>query len=406
MTFNFISEEFGRFGILHKPEISLNSINPVWLMNISHMLIEVYLFIHVSLLPVFIKSFSLSIFEVSLIVTGPRIFSLIVSLVSGALIDKVGAKPTLILGMFSQALGGALVAVSWDIFSLFLGITFINIASPLYHNSGLSTISRFLDGKKLNGMIGIHNALGSLGSATALILLPIILVYGDWRLAYLIWIPPILIWAILLIGTKHIDSKISQKKTNFSINLIFTKNFVNFLIALSFLFAASTAITTYITSYLVFEKNLSEAISSLIFAIGPILGIFASLFSGKLAGTFGEKRLLSVITILSALSIILIPFSSSTIILASLYVMFAFLSSAIWPPVSAMTAKLTPASFRGVGYSLTTSTYQLIFAVTPPIIAKLIELYSLEIIFPTSFILTVSSLILLKLVNIKTGSIE
>lgn len=400
MTFNFISEEFGRFGILHKPEISLNSINPVWLMNISHMLIEVYLFIHVSLLPVFIKSFSLSIFEVSLIVTGPRIFSLLVSLVSGALIDKVGAKPTLVLGMFSQALGGALVAVSWDTFSLFFGITFINIASPLYHNSGLSTISRFLDGKKLNGMIGIHNALGSLGSSVALILLPIILVYGDWRLAYLIWIPPILIWAILLIGTKHIDSKISRKKTNFSINLIFTKNFVNFLIALSFSFAASTAITTYITSYLVFEKNLSEAVSSLIFAMGPILGIFASLFSGKLAGTFGEKRLLSVIMILSALSIILIPFSSSTFMLASLYVMFAFLNSAIWPPVSAMTAKLTPASFRGVGYSLTTSTYQLIFAVTPPIIAKLIELYSLEIIFPTSFILTVSSLILLKLVKI------
>ncbi|MEM3504323.1 MAG: hypothetical protein QW134_08875, partial [Nitrososphaeria archaeon] len=83
---------------------------------------------------------------------------------------------------------------------------------------------------------------------------------------------------------------------------------------------------------------------------------------------------------------------------------FAFLSSAIWPPVSALTAKLTPVSFRGVGYSLTTSTYQLIFAVTPPIVAKLVELYSLEIIFPTSFILTVSSLILLQIVSIKQAS--
>ncbi|MEM2180075.1 MAG: MFS transporter [Nitrososphaeria archaeon] len=391
-------------GILHKPEISLNGINPVWLMNISHMLIEVYLFIHVSLLPVFIKSFSLSIFEVSLVVTGPRVFSLLVSLVSGALIDKVGAKPILVLGMFSQAIGGILVAISWDIITLFIGITFINIASPLYHNSGLSTISRFLDGKKLNGMMGIHNALGSLGSAIALFLLPIILLYGDWRLAYLIWIPPILIWAILLIGTKHIDSKISRKKTNLSIKLIFRKNFVKYLVALSFSFAASTAITTYITSYLVFEKNLTEAISSLIFAIGPILGIFASLFSGKIAGTVGEKRLITIIMFFSALSIILIPLSSSTILLASLYVVFAFLSSAIWPPVSALTAKLTPVSFRGVGYSLTTSTYQLIFAVTPPIVAKLVELYSLEIIFPTSFILTVSSLILLQIVSIKQAS--
>jgi MFS family permease len=109
-------------------------------------------------MPIFIKNFSLSIFEVSVIVTGPRIFSLITSLVSGALIDRVGAKPLLISGMFSQALGGILVYISRDVLSLFLGITFINIASPLYHNSGLSTISRFLDGKKLNGMLGIHNA--------------------------------------------------------------------------------------------------------------------------------------------------------------------------------------------------------------------------------------------------------
>lgn len=379
--------------------LSLDKVNPVWLMNISHMLIEVYLFIHISLMPLFIKNFNLSIFEVSVVVTGPRIFSLISSLVSGALIDKFGAKPLLVLGMFSQALGGILVYISRDVLSLFLGITFINIASPLYHNSGLSTISRFLDGKKLNGMLGVHNALGSLGSATGLFLLPIILIYGDWRLAYLIWIPPILTWAILLIKVKNIDTKIDRKKPDFSMNLIFTKNFVNFLLALSLSFAASTTLTTYITSYLVFEKKVSEAISSLIFAVGPVLGIFSSIFSGKLSSIFGEKRFLLTIIFLSAISIVLMPFSSSTIMLAALYIAFSFLNSAIWPPISAMTACLTPASFRGTGYSLTTSVYQLLFAITPPIVAKAIEFYSLEIIFPISFILMLACIILLKFVS-------
>ncbi|MGB9727045.1 MAG: MFS transporter [Nitrososphaeria archaeon] len=382
--------------------LSLDKVNPVWLMNISHMLIEVYLFIHISLMPLFIKNFNLSIFEVSVVVTGPRIFSLITSLVSGALIDEFGAKPLLVLGMFSQAFGGILVYISRDVLSLFLGITFINIASPLYHNSGLSTISRFLDGKKLNGMLGVHNALGSLGSATGLFLLPIILIYGDWRLAYLIWIPPILVWAILLIRLKNIDTKIDRRKRNFSMNLIFTKNFVNFLLALSLSFAASTTLTTYITSYLVFEKKVSEAISSLIFAVGPILGIFSSIFSGKVSSLFGEKRFLLTIMLLSALSIVLMPFSSSTIMLAALYVTFSFFNSAIWPPISAMTACLTPASFRGTGYSLTTSAYQLLFAITPPLVAKAIEIYSLEIIFPISFILMLACTILLKFVNISS----
>ncbi|MBC7091664.1 MAG: MFS transporter, partial [Nitrososphaeria archaeon] len=171
---------------------------------------------------------------------------------------------------------------------------------------------------------------------------------------------------------------------------------------LSLSFAASTTLTTYITSYLVFEKKVSEAISSLIFAVGPILGIFSSIFSGKLSGLFGEKRFLLTIIFLSAISIVLMPFSPSTIMLATLYVTFSFLNSAIWPPISAMTACLTPASFRGTGYSLTTSVYQLLFAITPPIVAKVIEFYSLEIIFPISFILMLACTILLKFVNISS----
>jgi MFS family permease len=201
---------------------------------------------------------------------------------------------------------------------------------------------------------------------------------------------------------KNIDSRIDRRKPDFSMNLIFTRDFIKFLLALSLSFAASTTLTTYITSYLVFEKKLSEAISSLIFAVGPVLGIFSSIFSGKLSGLFGEKRFLLTIMLLSSLSIILMPFSSSTIVLAALYVTFSFLNSAIWPPISAMTACLTPASFRGTGYSLTTSVYQLLFAITPPLVAKVIELYSLEVIFPISFILMLACTVVLKFVNLNS----
>lgn len=379
----------------------LNEINPVWLMNISHMLIEVYLLIHVSLLPVFTQQFNLSIFEVSLVVTGPRVFSLITSLASGALIDKVGAKPLLVLGMVFQILGGVTVALSWNILSLFIGITFINVASPLYHNSGLSTISRSLNGKRLNGMLGVHNALGSLGSAVGLFLLPLALVYGSWRLAYLLWIPPMLFWTILLVRVKNVDS-IKRERFRFSAKTIFTRDFTNFLLALGFTFSASTAITTYMTSYLVFERQLSEAIASLIFAIGPLLGILSSIFSGNLAGVFGEKRFLSTIMFCSAISIALIPFSPSTVLVAVLYVVFTFLNSALWPPISALTAHLTPSNYRGTGYSLTTSVFQLLYAITPPIIAKVVESYSLETIFPIGFTLIILGLILLKFVKVKS----
>lgn len=105
-----------------------NVLSPIRLINISHMLIEVYSLMHVSFLPVFIKQFDLSLFEVSLIVTGPGIFGLFTSLFSGPLIDKVKAKHLLILGILLQAAGGFFITISWDVYSLFFGIILVNIA--------------------------------------------------------------------------------------------------------------------------------------------------------------------------------------------------------------------------------------------------------------------------------------
>ncbi len=375
-----------------------NMLSPIWLMNTSHMLIEVYSLMHISLLPVFVKQFNLSLFEISLIVTGPRIFGLLTSLFSGPLIDRVKAKHLLILGMILQAIGGFFIAISWNIYSLFFGTILVNIASPIYHNCGMSVISRCVDGKELDKALGVHNALGSLGSALGLFLLPIFLLYSDWHLAYFIWVPFSLAWMVVLYQTKINSQKIIEG-SNLSPNLIFNPNFVKFLIAICLSFAGSITLTTYITSYMVFERRLSEAISSLIFAIGPLLGILSSLFSGSLASILGEKIFLIMLLSLSSISIILLPLAPSILLLAILYVIFIFLNSAIWPPIHAITAGLTPLNVRGFAYSLTTSGYHFLFAITPSLIAKVIELTYIEIIFPISFGLTLASILLLTIIH-------
>ena len=377
--------------------------NNVWSMNISHFFIEIYLFMHISLIPIFIKEFHLSLFQVSFIATIPTLAGLIVSLISGVLIDKIGAKPILVIGMALQVFGGFLVAECWDLVFLFVGVTFISTASPLYHNSGLATISRVLENQALSKAVGIHNAMGSFGAFLGLITLPIILVYKNWRFSYLIWTVPILIWTLLLLRLK-IDSSYKSKGSNVvkSERTILLKSFIRFLLSMGLCQMGFIAISTFITSYMVLEKGLSETIASLIFAIGPLIGIISSISAGQLSSRVGDRKFLVLIMIGAAICVIGIPFTPTTSILAIVYLFFSFFSNSIWTPMTSITASLTPLNRRGFAYSLSMSTFQLVFVITPPLVAKIVEFSSFWIMFPVSFILIIVSIFALGISTIRS----
>jgi len=372
--------------------------NTVWSMNISHFFIEIYLFMHISLIPIFIKEFKLSLFEVSFIATIPTLAGLIVSLVSGLLIDRIGAKPILVLGMALQVFGGFLVAECWDTLLLYVGVTFISTASPLYHNSGLATISRVLENKTLSKAIGIHNAMGSFGAFLGLITLPIILVYRNWRFSYLVWTVPILIWTLLLLRLKINFNYMPKEGAEIkSERVVIFKSFIRFLLSMSLFLIGFVSINTFITSYMVLERGLSEAIASLIYAIGPLIGIISSISAGQLSSRVGDRRFLVLIMIGSAICAIGIPFTPSTSILAIVYLFFSFFSNSVWTPMTSITASLTPLNRRGFAYSLSMSTLQIVFVITPPLIAKIVEFSSLWIMFPISFVLIVMGVLALRI---------
>ncbi len=383
---------------LRKPLQKINS--TVWTMSISHLLIEVYLMMHISLIPVFIKEFDLTLFQISFLVSIPTLVALVFSLFSGIIVDKVGAKPVLILSMCLQVFGGSLVAECWNVVSLFLGVTLIWIASPLYHNSGLTAISTDTYDKERSRAMGTHNALGSFGAFLGLISLSIILIYDSWRLAYLIWIIPISFWAVLLFRINIVSDTSNNNCDIKEPKHVLSANFLRFLCSIIACQIGTIVILTFMTSYMVVERNISEAMASLIFSIGPLIGIFSSFFAGYASSRVGDKRFLFFAMLFSATFAILIPFASTISLLATAFISFNFFSHSMFPPITSIIATLSPSNRRGLAYSVFISVYQIVFALTPPITAKLIEFSSLLIMFPLSFLLIIISMLTLKLSGI------
>ncbi|WP_455280589.1 MFS transporter [[Eubacterium] cellulosolvens] len=363
--------------------------------GISHLLTEVYFLMHLVLIPVFLEEFNLGLFEVSFIVTVPTAIGLVMNFFSGFTVDRIGAKPILLLGMAVQGFGGLVVAESWTVITLIFGLTCISVASSFYHNSGLSTISGSLMPNKLSKAMGLHNAMGAGGASLGLLTLTLALTYGDWRSAYIIWIIPTWIWCLFLMRTRHLPYYEKHEKDHRPSKSILTKDFVSFLSSMGIRQAGITVILTFMTTYMVFIKGFTETTSSFIFTLGPPIGILSSLFAGYLGFMLGDKKVLMLVILGAAGTVILMPFTSTTIFLIIVFLCFAFFKDSVWAPISSITAKLTPSNRRGLAYSLSMSTQQSIIAFTPPIAAKFIEGTSLNAMFPLSFSLLIISTIIL-----------
>jgi len=96
--------------------------------------------------------------------------------------------------MIIEGVSAFIISQTNSFWALVIGVTFMRIASPLYHVSGLSQISRFARPENISRSVGFHNALGSLGSAIGLVSLTLFLSTTGWRWTYLFWSFPIIIW--------------------------------------------------------------------------------------------------------------------------------------------------------------------------------------------------------------------
>ena len=374
-----------------------------WKIYITHMFLEIYFLIQVTLIPVFITEFNLSILEASLVVTLPNIVGLLTNIPAAILFDRLSVRRLLFLSMLVEGGSALFISQTRSFWTLLLGAAMMRAASSIYHVSGLSQISRNMNGNQVNRSMGFHNAFGSLGSAVGVISLSLFLSTIGWRWFYLFWALPSLVWGVLILNSPHLESvqterqevKMPMRRSSFRYSRLFVSGFLIFLIMCGVRAVGITSTMTFMTTYLINVKNLSKSIASLIFGLGPLMGIVGSLSGGYLGERIGVKRTLSLAIMGCTLTIALLALSSQVTLLATLYILYSFFNSSVWTPTNTIVANITPDREKGRGYGAYFLTEGLIRSVTPIITAGIIELSSIWYIFPFSLIFLTASLVIL-----------
>jgi FSR family fosmidomycin resistance protein-like MFS transporter len=378
-----------------------------WLVSLTHMFMEIYYLIQVALIPVFIREFQLGLLEASLVATVPSLVSIFMNLPVGYVADRVDVNQLLFASMAIEATSAFAISQTNSFWVLVLCVSIMKMCSPLYHITGLSSISRVVTQKKISRSMGIHNALGSFGSAIGLVSLAVFQSIADWRWVYIFWPFPLFIWGIIILKSSQLKiTKISseEKRTVLKrLPLIFSAGFIIFLAAIGLREVGNTGTSTFMTTYLVNTVGLSEVSASLIFGLGPFTGILGSLLGGVLGEKIGAKKVLGFAMVGCIFSLVALAFSSHLFILTFVYILYAFFSNSVWSPINTLVADLTPGNERGLSFSIYFLTEGIIISAIPVIAATVISLTSIWIIFPFSIIFIALGLITLQMVSYRSS---
>lgn len=373
-----------------------------WLISSTHMLIEVFLLMHVALLPAFIEEFQLTIFEVSVIVSLQSFVGLVMNIPAGVLADRLNPKLLLILSMVIEGGSAMLISQTHNYWTLVVGVALMQIASPVYHISGLSQISKYARREQMSTVMGTHNALGSVGAAVGSMSLSIALPIIGWRQVYFLWSLPIFLWCWVLFRAFPVDVKRQvqtqrlPRQRRFVMTRLLNRNFIVFLTGIGVREIGVTSILTFMTTYLITVRGVSQSLAGLIFGLGPVVGVVASLIGGHLGDRLGAKRMLSSALIGSSILLILLAIATDIPSLALFYVIYSFWNNSVWTPMNTLIAQIIPTAERGTGFSTYFFVEGVIKAVAPFLAAAVIGAYDVWTLFPFSFCFVFASVIIIQ----------
>jgi MFS transporter, FSR family, fosmidomycin resistance protein len=148
--------------------------------------------------------FGVSFTELGFIVTVFYIASGLGQAAAGVLVDRYGAQRLLLGGLTLLAAAVALLGLAPS-YWVFLPLALVaGLGNSVFHPADLSILSHGVSGSRLGRAYAVHGVSGTLGYATAPVLVATLAAYGNWRLALGIVGVAGLVVALVLYLNRHL----------------------------------------------------------------------------------------------------------------------------------------------------------------------------------------------------------
>jgi len=356
----------------------------------SHTLIHVYTNLPLALLPILISEYELSILIASIAVAVPRAFSLVFSVPSGLLADRLSHTKLISLSLSLEAVAASLIMLFPTLEVIVLGFSLTALASTFYHPPALSATSNISPTDFLSRGLGFHGASGTFGISLGPITLGLVLNWFEWRYVYLVWIVPISVAAVTAFFSRVDEpphgrhDEVSAKSLIAPLKDVMSVAFLSFLLLMLFLGAAGGTISTYLTTYLTKSKGLDASLASIIFGLNPLIGLTSVIIGGYFGDKLGWRKSLTLIISTASAALFCMFFSTSATQTSLFYIIYGFFNIMTMPITTSLVARIIPQKSRGTAFSIQFIPESVIGIVMPIILGIAINLLDIWIIFPTA----------------------
>jgi len=357
-------------------------------LTLAHLVNHVYAIMHLALIPVFMSEFGLDIFAVSLIVATPLTCQSLMTIPSGVLADRIGSDRSIVLSLLVTAAGAALASRASNTYVLIISLVLLALATTLYHPPGYSAASEVLSAEHRSLALGLHGAGGTLGVAIGPISIGMLLSPVGWRHIYLAWMVPVLVsaflcWRLKPFGNKEIQPPpVQDSAARLRIASVMTAGFLALLGIIAAESIGGQLVSTFLSPYLVLEMKIPVSVASIIVGLVPLMGIIAAPTGGVVSDKLGERRWIAVSYIGIMLSIAGIALARLTGSLVACIVLYGYFTYSGMGAKTALVARFTPLSGRGIAYAFFFLPSYAMSSVAPIIGASIAKDFRIWSVFP------------------------
>lgn len=231
-------------------------------------------------IPIFKEDFSVSNTAISSMITGVSLAGMAVTFIGGALIEKLGQKKTVLLGILCLILGMVLQALSNSYFMFFVGFIPIIAGLNIYSVASNTMVPLIFVGSSTLAMNLFHFMYG-VGSTVSQNAIGVLLDYGiTWRSIYL-FIAALYVIVLLAFKFTRFPDKQRVPVKEGEVSVFKNPKLYVFGAALGFYVFAEQGMSLWLPNYLKEAFGLRESIGArylgtffLLFAVGRLLGGF------------------------------------------------------------------------------------------------------------------------------------
>lgn len=180
---------------------------------LAHFVSHVYIMLLPPIMLLVKDHFRVDYTDIALAITAYNVMSALLQTPAGFLVDRIGARIMLTLGLILSGVAICVSALLPGYWAFLIGYALLGVANTVYHPADYSILSATIDGKRIGKAFSVHTFAGYLGSGvTPAMVIAAVAIWG-WNGGFLCAAVLSFAAAILLMVTGSVLPRVPRKTT-------------------------------------------------------------------------------------------------------------------------------------------------------------------------------------------------